>query len=361
MSAYAFGNNPAKIEKYRAFWRRDSAARPLVGFSLKSWFPKQEFRASRNWGTEGYLTPDMIHPEDFLDDQEALLREGELLDDDILRGASPFQGIGWLCGMLGCRIRLLPSSTMQEKQFLSWEAIQQLRLDQNNPWYQGYMAFADALVRRADGRFPVSHGNLSGPTDLLVTFRGDEQNVLDLVDEPRHAAEAIRHFGELFREITDAVWQRLPVYQGGYFDAQYQLWAPEPIVRIQEDAIALYSPRLYTRAVQPVDRALAGHFGAAFMHLHPVSFFALDGMLDIEALRCLQVNYEVNAGGPPMRAMIPHLQKIQQAGRSLIVRGSFEQDELRMLIDHLDPAGLYLYIMAQTMQEVETLRPVVGL
>ena len=40
-----FGNDAAKIEGYRAFWQRAYVARPLIGFSLKSWFPLQEFAA----------------------------------------------------------------------------------------------------------------------------------------------------------------------------------------------------------------------------------------------------------------------------------------------------------------------------
>jgi hypothetical protein len=36
-------------------------------------------------------------------------------------------------------------------------------------------------------------------------------------------------------------------------------------------------------------------------------------------------------------------------------------DELRILVDALDPRGLYLYLMVQDMREVERLRPIVGM
>ena len=90
---HPFGNDPAKIERYRAFWRRDPALRPLVGFSIKSWFPLHEFAASRWWEDHDVLTPEMVEPEAFLDDQDRLLREGEWMDDDLLRGASPSQAV----------------------------------------------------------------------------------------------------------------------------------------------------------------------------------------------------------------------------------------------------------------------------
>ena len=38
-SNYPFGNDPAKIERYKAFWNRDDVDRPLVGFSFVGWYP----------------------------------------------------------------------------------------------------------------------------------------------------------------------------------------------------------------------------------------------------------------------------------------------------------------------------------
>jgi hypothetical protein len=111
-SAHPFGNDPAKIAGYQAFWDRAPARRPLVGFSIKSWFPLQEFAASAAWQDCDELTPDMVAPEAFLDDQERLLREGETIDDDILRGASPSQAVPWLDGMLGAKLRILPGTVL---------------------------------------------------------------------------------------------------------------------------------------------------------------------------------------------------------------------------------------------------------
>ena len=109
--AWAFGNDPAKVAGYQAFWDRAPVQRPLVGFSIKSWFPLQEFAASAAWQDRDVLTPDMVEPEAFLDDQERLLREGEVIADDILRGASPSQAVPWLDGMLGATLRILPAAS----------------------------------------------------------------------------------------------------------------------------------------------------------------------------------------------------------------------------------------------------------
>jgi len=130
-------------------------------------------------------------------------------------------------------------------------------------------------------------------------------------------------------------------------------------MRMQEDATATYSPRLYRRFVQPVDRAIARRFDNAFMHLHSTSMFLLDAFLEIAEIRCFEINRDVL--GPPLAAMIPHFQRVQRAGRPLLIRGSFSPEEMRLLMDSLDPRGLMTLIIVQSMREVEPLRPLVGL
>jgi hypothetical protein len=359
--SYEFGNDPAKIERYRAFWRRDAVERPLVGFSFKSWFPLQEFAASAAWQAYDHLTPDMVQPDAFLDDQERLLREGEIIHDDILRGASPSQAVPWLDAMLGARLRILPGSILGEEMKLSWDQALQAALDTHNPWYASYMACIDALVARAAGRFPVSHGTLIGPSDLAAVLRGHSESIVDLLFEPDQAARLLRRMASIFRQITEAAWQRIPLYRGGYFDAQYALWAPGPIIRMQEDASGLYSPKLYREILQPIDRELASHFACAFIHLHSTSMFILDAFLEIEQIRCYEVNYEKQSGGPPVAGMIPFWRMIQSAGRPLLIRGSFTPDEARQVMDALDRRGLFLYVMVGSLDEVRALSPILGL
>ena len=52
MSRAPFGNDPAKVEGYKAFWARQSVKRPLVSFSMVGWFPLQEFQACQAWGMQ---------------------------------------------------------------------------------------------------------------------------------------------------------------------------------------------------------------------------------------------------------------------------------------------------------------------
>jgi hypothetical protein len=269
--------------------------------------------------------------------------------------------VPWLDGMLGATLRILPGSILGAERTLPWDELASLRLDRQSPWFEKYIAFIDGLVQRSGGRYPVSHGALIGPSDIAALLRGHTQSVLDLLESPDQMRALLRQCGHVFRQLTEETWNRLPRYHGGYYDAQYQLWSPGPIVRLQEDAAGVLSPELYREFLQPVDREVARHFASAFIHLHSNSMFLYDLFLEVEEIRCFQVNYELHSGGPPIAGMLPAFCKIQAAGRPLLVRGSFTPDELRVLLDTLDPRGLYLYIMVGSPAEADSLRPVLGM
>jgi len=355
MSKAPFGNDSAKIERYTAFWNREDVRRPLVGFSFLGWFPFREFTACKAWSSSRYLTPAMIAPEAFMEDYLRLLREGETLDDDIIRGACPMQvAVPFLPGMLGCKLRILPDNVMGEEQRISWDEALQAQLDHENPWFRKYVEFGQALVAWSNGRFPVSHAAELGPTDLHAVLRGHTESIVDLMEEPEKSAELLWRLGEIFRDLTKEFWKRVPLFHGGYFDAQYSLWSPGPIIRLQEDATAVYSPLLYRKFVQPVDRLLAGQFASSFIHLHSTSMFLLEAFLEIEEIKCFEINND--ACGPPVTEMVPYFQMIQKAKRPLLIRGSFNREELQLLMDSLEPTGLFLNIMVNKMEEVQALK-----
>ena len=360
MPSAPFGNDLQKVEGYQRFWSRGEARRPLVGFTLRGFFPMEEYRVTRGWPTDTYLEPEMVDPEAFFEDEERLLAEGELLDDDILRGDMPAAAaIPWLSGMLGARLRILPGNVLGEERVLAWTEIERLRLDPDHPWYKKYFEFVGAMVTHSRGRYPVSHGSMIGPCDLLGEWRGHTQSVLDLLDEPERAMDALWRATGIFEEIHAQVWQAIPRFAGGYFDGMYQLWSPQPIARLQEDASGIYSPTLYRKFLQPLDRYLATRFANAFIHLHATSMFILDALLEIDELRCFEINKD--AIGPPLVTLIPYFQMVQSAKRCLLIRGTFAADDIRLLMDALDPRGLYLFILVKDAHEAGRLRPLLGM
>ena len=315
MPSHPFGNDPGKIERYRAFWNRDEVERPMIGFSRVGWFPLTYFSACASWKLHDLITPSMLNPEQWSDDYEGLLREGVEITDEILRGACPIQ-VAFPCFLtapLGSAIRVLPGNVMGDERKLSWEqAMSAADIQRDNPWFEKYLEFADALVDRSAGRYPVSHGAELGPTDPHGLLRGHTESLFDLTDEPERSAELLMKLGHSFVLFVKELWRRVPLFHGGYFDAQYQLWSPGSTTRMQEDTTAGYSPALYRKLVQPVDRMIASQFDNAFMHLHTTSMYLLDAFLEVEEIACFEINIETF--NIELADMLPFYRMVQEAG-----------------------------------------------
>jgi len=102
-----------------------------------------------------------------MEDHVRLAREGEVIDDDMIRGACLTQvTVPFLPALLGNPLRVLPQNILGDERKLSWDEAFAVDLDASNPWYLKSMAFIDALVEGAAGLFPVSRGPEIGPTDL---------------------------------------------------------------------------------------------------------------------------------------------------------------------------------------------------
>ena len=139
MPQIPFGNDPAKIEKYLCFWYREDVKQPLVGFSQVGWFPMEEFAACQRWESAEFLTPEMVEPREFIDDHVRLAREGEIIDDDMIRGACPTQvTVPFLPAMLGNPLRVLPQNILGDERKLSWNDAFAVNLDATHPWYLKY-------------------------------------------------------------------------------------------------------------------------------------------------------------------------------------------------------------------------------
>lgn len=355
-----FGNHPAKLDRYLRFWTRADTPRPLTGFTLIGWFPMNDFAAARRWPQDGFLTPEMIDVPSMVADHLRLLEEGDRMDDDLIRGACPGNvAIPWLPALLGCRLRVLPQNVLGDVRRLGWDEALALTLDTAGPWWAKYTEFLQALVEASAGRFPVSHSAELGPTDLHAVFRGHTDALLDYADEPDLSLRLLHHLGALFSDFFARTWSLLPRWHGGCFDAQYSLWSPGSIIRMQEDATAVYSRRLCRQFVQPVNRAVAARFHSPFLHLHSTSMFLLEDFLAIDGIRCFEINHDDI--GPPLPRMIPFYRRVQLAGLPLLIRGSFSPEHLKLLVGELDPRGLMLLIMVRDMAEAERLRLIVGL
>lgn len=343
-----------KLTKYKAFWANSPVDRPLIGFSLGGWFPLQSYSTMQRFRGEGALTPDKLDPEEFFPDYDRIVSQWDTVEDDILRAVAPIPPFPWLEAMLGTPVRIGEESIWAEEGGFDYSSLDSLDVSQDNPWRQKYLEFVAALTERYGDRCPVGQPILRGVSDMIAALRGASQMVLDLYDRPGDFQRLARLCADILIGLVREQQTIAKPFGGGYEVEQLSLWAPGKIIRIQEDASALLSPELYVTYVQGEDRRLTDAFDYSVIHLHSSSLFLLERILDVESLKCVQINKDV--GGSAVQEMLPFFRMVQARGRRLLIRGKLDHDDLELLRHNLSPNGLYLQIVVESAQDATRLR-----
>lgn len=342
-----------KLERYREFWDLKPAKRPFVGFDVGGWFPFQRYADLRNIEEKGYIDPERLDAERCLPDYQAFMARCEEVPDDFIKGVCPISAIPWMEGILGCRLQRSGQTVWAEERKASWEELANAGLSPEAPWFKKYIEFVRVLTAGAAGRYPVGMPILRGISDVMGALRGHTESIMDLLESPEEAKALAERAADALIALTKAHHAATVPFRGGYFIEQYSMWAPGPIVRLQEDESAVYSPTLYRDIVMEFDRKIARAFPYSLIHLHSSSLFLLDDFLSIKEIGVFQINRDVGELGMP--ELIPYLKRIQAAGRRIFLRGPLDAEDFKLVAKELSPTGLMVQSVVGTTDEAREL------
>jgi 5-methyltetrahydrofolate--homocysteine methyltransferase len=223
-------------------------------------------------------------------------------------------GPGMLAGFLGCRVE---SVTEPAETVWFWPvrrvSIGELRLryEADNPWRKRVLAVTEAFVCRFERSLVFGHVDLGGNLDVLASFLGTEELLLELTDHPGEV-------DRLVRDIT-ALWTR-------YYDEQAAIlrratrgtstWVPilSTTYMLQSDLSYMISPAMFDRFVMPDLEALSRHLDHAFYHLDGKGEIPhLDRLLSLQRLRGIQ--WIPGDGQPPPEEWLDLLRRIRDGGK----------------------------------------------
>lgn len=302
-------------ETYRRWWdgTLDRPILPIVtnGYESKldpSRYPVMSFETA--WD-------DSIAPEEFVEQQNAALSTVRFHGDAFPSAAPTRFGAGALAALLGCK----PISSKHTIWFLPPEKdkpIEDLHFEYNEDTYafKRIMRYYEAAWEKWHGSVVVNMIDLGGVLDVLASFRGTENLLMDLIDSPEEVLRCANEIQELWFRYFDRFNKAMGPDAPGY-SYWYGLYNEKPGYILQSDFCYMISPEMFDTFVGPELESSAKRLFNAVYHMDGIGQIPhLDSLLKIDAIK----GYQWQPGDGTPRTMNwddLHL-RILNAGKKLI-------------------------------------------
>ena len=198
------------------------------------------------------------------------------------------------------------------------------------------------LSERANGLFMVGGNDNCGIIDALSNLRGNAALLIDLIENPEFV-EAARD------KITD-VWKKTQKMfyditkegnDGGSSHAWMHTWSRGIHGQLQCDFSVMISPQHYERFVLPeLEECTAFYDNSTYHFDGQEQIRHLDILLSVKNLDNIQWTHV--AGQPKMSNFIEVFQKIQKAGKGLVLAP--DPDEIPFLLKNLSHKALMIVV-----------------
>ncbi len=329
-----------RLQKYRSWRERQPVDRPMIGLLWEPDIPPlMTFIDEVGVGNE--VNPAQLKSGMFLPFIEDWFRQDAKLSSDVIQPFTPTFGMPWVEAIAGCSVVAYPGSLWAES--IKGENVYDMdfRFDSQNPWFQALLKFTEAMVRMADGRFPVALPQMRGPLDLLAAMRTPSQMCLDVIETPEVVFRTLGRLADLWIRIAEVVLDVIPPFHGGY-STRMKMWAPGKAITPQNDVSTLISPRMYRTLVLPWDEHIFQSFPYQSFHMHATEYRQIPALLSCKRLTAIQLTLEHTLGGPSLVLMLQEAQRILAEKPLILV--PLDLESAQVCLDELPSAGLAVMV-----------------
>lgn len=229
-----------------------------------------------------------------------------------------------------------------------------LKFDPTNVRFREQMAIMEEGLRISRGRFPVAFPDLIENIDILASLRGAQTLMMDMLERPDWVSEQVAVINHIFFTVFDIIYEKVKTPWGGNAFI-FELWGPGKTAKVQCDASAMFSPRMFERFVAPALTEQCRWLDYSLYHLDGTQCIChLDVLLSIKELDAIEYTPQtgIPQGGDPMWYDL--YRRILKAGKGVQAVG-VKAEEVIPLIEAVGPNGLFIMAWTSTESEARTL------
>ena len=295
---------------------------------------------------EGYC--DYPAPEERIAFWDALLAESAAVEDDSVPAAYLSElDQGLYGGLVGGEVRFLCDpkmgriSSMVPPVLKDWSELEELRIDEDHPWFKRYLTQLELFVERSGGKFGVSHFILIDALNFIFELFGATETYLSLTDRPEMVRQGIDFAFELNTAVQDVFFDRVGLCCGGTCSNKAQ-WVPGRIVSESVDPFHMTSVADFERwGREPVERILDRYDGGV-LHIHGNGRHLLEAVCSVRGLKVIEMGDDL--GFVPAIEIVDEL-RARAGDVPLTVRADYSSFAERLDRDAL-PGGI-IYVVRE--------------
>lgn len=261
----------------------------------------------------------------------------------------PYFGTAGIAEYTGCKPNRVPRTTWFDHWMADHDEPDASLIQYKCPEaFEAQKAAIADLIKRANKDYLVTVTDNCGIFDALAEIRGTDNLMMDMLADPEFVEEGIRRLLPIYKQTQEELFKLVEENNEGSVLSWMHLWAPKRMAQMQCDLSVMISKEMFDRFTMPELEELSDFLDYPVYHFDGQEQIRhLDSLLSIKKLRAIQ--WTPVAGQPKTSTFISSLQKIQKAGKNLIL---FPQlDEIEFLLDNLSSRGLHMVTYAGSVEQ----------
>ena len=232
------------------------------------------------------------------------------------------------------------------------ERLPPLRFDESNRWWKITEEILRRCAEAARGKYLVACPDLVENMDTLSSLRGAQTLCFDLVERPEWVEEKIREINDVWFAAYQRIYDIIKLDDGSSAFGAFYIWGPGKVAKVQCDASAMFSPKMYRRFVAPALAAQCEWLDQSLYHLDGTqALIHLDALLEIAPLDAIEWTPQAGLETGGNKRWYDLYRRILSAGKSVQVV-NVEPGEVVPLLDAIGNRGVYILIQFKNEQEV---------
>ncbi|AEE96722.1 hypothetical protein [Mahella australiensis] len=222
----------------------------------------------------------------------------------------------------------------------SWEKVEALEFKEDNEWWKYTKYITELSAKRGKDKFIVGTTDIGGVLDVLSSFRGAQNLLVDLIEEPNMIFDMSEKILEAWFKVYSDLYNITEKYQDGT-SAWMGIWCPKRWYPLQCDFSAMISPKMFERFVAPYLRKQCEWLDYSIYHLDgPGEIPHLDILLDIPELTGIQWvpgdgNYQCDSP-----EWFPMYKKILAKNKLLVLQSFDNKDNIPNVLREVGGKGI---------------------